>query len=285
MEKDRRYFTLPRKMVAAMTSESWERTPHGVFTQEADLQNLLAVLKNYNERSGEHITLNSALLKLVAECLKAAPMMNGHMRYRRLLVSGRITLFDHVDISVPVKFPGGMMIPVTLHRLEEKSIREIGADMADVMRRAGNTNMEEAMFDVSLHDTLDELKRFHLVKAIGRLIGALADRRHLRTLNAKERRAYRRIPESERLTRADLKQGTVTISNLGSLYREWKGACTMMEIVPPQLAAIGLGAVRDNLITLTIAFDHRGLDADDVFPFIRKMDEILADTEKLQQLL
>ena len=153
MEKDRRYFTLPRKMVAAMTSESWERIPHAVLTQEADLQNLLAVLKDFNAQSGEHVTLNSAMLKLVAECLKAAPRMNGHMRYRRLLVSGYITLFDHVDISVPMKFPGGMMVPVTLHGLEEKSMRETGAAMADVMRRVANTNMEEAMSPCATHST------------------------------------------------------------------------------------------------------------------------------------
>ena len=36
---------------------------------------------------------------------------------------------------------------------------------------------------------------------------------------------------------------------------------------------------------MTIAFDHRALDADDVIPFMRKLDELLASEELLRKLL
>ena len=75
------------------------------------------------------------------------------------------------------------------------------------------------------------------------------------------------------------------MSNLGSLYKEWKGQCTLLEIVPPQLSCIGLGAIRDGVLPMTIAFDHRALDADDVIPFMRKLDELLASEELLRKLL
>lgn len=269
-----------------MTDESWAGTPHASITYEASVKNLLGVLKEHNAaHADQHVTINSAMLKLIAEALGAAPKMNGHIRYHRRLISGRITLYDNVDVSVPVRFPSGLMIPVTLYGAEKMSMREIGAAMDDIMRRAANTNMEEAMFDVSIHDTFDELKHLHLVKAIGRLIGALIDHKRLRTLNRKERRQYRQIPENERLTRRDLKQGTITVSNVGAIYREWKGICTLLEIVPPQMACIAIGALRDNVITLTIAFDHRAMDVDDVFPLLRQMDELLASPDALRQMV
>ncbi len=50
-------------------------------------------------------------------------------------------------------------------------------------------------------------------------------------------------------------------------------------------ACIGLGAIRDGVLPMTIAFDHRALDADDVIPFMRKLDELLASEELLRKLL
>lgn len=272
-------------MVAAMTSESWERIPHAVFTYEAPVQALLAVLKEHNDTSKEHITVNTAMLKLIAESIKAAPAMNGHIHYRRRLISGEITLLPHVDASVPVKFPGGFMMTVTLRNLEEKKMTEIGTDMADILRRATLTNMEEVMYDVSIHNTLQELAHLRIFKALGRLTGALIDRKRLRTLSAKGRKVYRQIPESERLVRKDLEPGSITVTNLGSLYREWNGKCTLLEIIPPQLCAIALNSIRDGVLPLTIAFDHRALDADDIFPFMRRMDELLSSPETLRSLI
>ena len=280
MDIEQTYFTLPRKMVAAMTTESWEQIPHAVVTYEAAVGPLLAVLKEHNtSHPDEHITLNTAMLKLIAEGLKAAPKMNGHIHYSKWLVSGRILLYPNIDVSVPIRFPSGYMIPVTVRGIEKKSMREIGESMADIMRRAAASNMEEVMYEVSIHDTMARLRKGHIFKALGRLLGALIDRRHLRTLTPKERRAYRRIPKSDRLTWSDLKQGTITVSNVGSLYKGWNGCCTLLEIVPPQLACIGLGAVKDGILPMTIAIDHRALDGDDLMPFIRKMDELLASPE------
>lgn len=286
-EKDQQtYFTLPRKMVAAMTGESWEHIPHAVFTYEAGVERLLEVLQEHNKaHPDEHVTVNSAMLKLIAEALSAAPRMNGHIHYRRWMVSGSIRLFSNVDISVPVRFPGAFMVPVTIRGLEKKSMREIGACINDCIRRAAASNMEEVMYEVSIHDTLAELRHGHIIKAAGRLAGALVDRKHMRSLGPKERRAYRRGPKEGRLSWHDLQQGTISVSNIGSLYKGWKGQCTLLEIVPPQLSCIGLGAIRDGVLPMTIAFDHRALDADDVIPFMRKLDELLASEELLRKLL
>ena len=68
----------------------------------------------------------------------------------------------------------------------------------------------------------------------------------------------------------------------------------LLEIIPPQCVAIGIGAVTDapgvvtdengqkkvdvvKKLPMTIAFDHRALDFDAIIPFTKRLDEIFAD--------
>ena len=102
--------------------------------------------------------------------------------------------------------------------------------------------------------------------------------------------------QEDRLTKRDIEQGTITISNLGSIYRGWKGECTILEIIPPQLVAIGVGAAQQKpicspdgkivsalIMPLTIAFDHRALDLGDMIPFFEKLDEIFNNIAMVKQ--
>lgn len=86
------------------------------------------------------------------------------------------------------------------------------------------------------------------------------------------------------------------MSNLGSLYLGWEGACTILEIIPPQVVAIGIGAIRHTPVCdedgtiragirlpLTICFDHRALDMGDVVPFMKKLDEIFKNPSVLKE--
>ena len=119
------------------------------------------------------------------------------------------------------------------------------------------------------------------------------------TLRGAAKKAYYSIPEKARLTKKDIEQGTVTISNLGSLYRGQRGYGTLIEIVPPQVCAFALGAVQDKpvvvtdkfgnktiearqILPITVVFDHRALDFGDVIPFLKKMDSIFAHPQVIQ---
>ncbi len=41
-----------------------------------------------------------------------------------------------------------------------------------------------------------------------------------------------------------IEQGTITVSNLGSICRDWDGVCTLLEIIPPQVCAIAIGSLQ-----------------------------------------
>ena len=74
----------------------------------------------------------------------------------------------------------------------------------------------------------------------------------------------------------------------------------MLEIIPPQVAAIAIGAVWEKpvvvkdengntniearkVIPINIAFDHRAADFGDVVPFFEKLDEIFENPQVIKE--
>ncbi len=292
------YFGIQRKIVANITSQSWHDVPHVSYTYDADAQLLYDELLKINaERKKEdRISLNTLSLKIIAECLKEAPVMNSHITFDSKLVRGKIETFDEIDISMPMILPNGKMMTVNLKDIGNKNLDEISAYIKDIRRKAENTNLDEAMFEVSFNDTIKGIKQGEIKKAIYRFIGSKTGKHKVKNLKGKERKEYLSIPECDRLTASDLEQGTVTVSNIGSVYKEQKGSISLLEIVPPQVCAFSVGALTEKAVVvknsfgksvvearkvlpLCIAFDHRAIDFGDTAPFLRKFDEILENPE------
>lgn len=294
------HFGIARKIVSNMTSESWETIPHACVTYEADVTKLFDVLKEINagKDKSQKITVNTAMLKILVEGLKACPKMNGHIEFNRRFVRGEVKTLENIDISMPVVLNTGEMMTINMHSMESKNMREMRDAIADSMRRANNSDMNEVMFEVSMDNTVQGLKKGKIFQAICRLIGSKTGKHKVKTLSGKAKKDYYSIPVSDRLTKHDIEQGTITISNLGSIYRGWKGECTILEIIPLQLVAIGVGSAQrkpvctaDGEVTsalvlpLTVAFDHRALDMGDMVPFFQKLDEVFENTEVVKEWL
>lgn len=268
------HFGIARKIVSNMTSESWETIPHACVTYEADVTKLFDVLKEINsgKDKSQKITVNTAMLSIIVEGLKACQKMNGHIEFNRKLVRGKITTLENIDFSMPVVLNTGEMMTINMHDMGSKNMSQMRDTIADSMRRANNSDMNEVMFEVSMDNTIQGLKKGKIAQTIYRLIGSKTGKHKVKTLSGRAKKEYYSIPESDRLTKHDIEQGTITVSNLGSIYRGWKGECTILEIIPPQLVAIGVGAAQLKpvctpqgdvasalVLPLTVAFDHRGL--------------------------
>lgn len=294
------HFDIQRKIVANMTTESWEQIPHVAYVYEADVTDLMTEFKKLRSTSKTKITLNTVLMKAIIEGLKAAPVMNSHLSYNRKLVRGELKTFEDINISMPMLLPDGRMMTVNLRDFQNKSLLAMTDYIADVTRRAENTNLNEVMFDVSLDNTITGLKQGKVKQTVSRLIGSKTGKHKVHTLHGAAKKAYYSIPEKDRLTKKDIEQGTTTISNIGSIYREHKGSCALLEIIPPQTTAFAIDSIqkRPRVITdaqgndtiavrqilpITIAMDHRALDYGDIIPFMRKLDEIFANAEVLKQ--
>lgn len=287
------HFGIQRKIVANMTSESWETIPHVTYMYEPDVTEFMKEYRklNLDRSSKDKITVNTLMLKVISEGLKAAPVMNSHIRFNRKLVRGEINTFEDINISMPMILPNGEMMTVNLHNFESKNLDEMTEYIHDVARRAENSDLNEAMFEVSLDNTLTALKAGKIKQTLYRLIGSKTGKHKVKTLHGEAKRAYESIPATERLTKHDIEQGTVTVSNIGSTYRGQRGATALLEIIPPQVCAFAVGAVQDKPVVITdalgnkkiearqvlplcIAFDHRALDFGDVVPFLQKLDYI-----------
>lgn len=291
------HFGIARKIVSNMTSESWETIPHAVVTYKPEVTNFLEVLKDINKDATKEtkISVNTAMLRIIVEGLKACPKLNSHIEFNRKLVRGNVKEIEEINISMPMVLASGEMMTINLHDMHKQNMGEMRDTIADASRRANNSYMNEVMFEVSLDNTLTGLKQGKIFQTINRLVGSKTGKHKVKTLKGKAKREYYSIPENDRLTKHDIEQGTITVSNLGSICRNWDGDCTLLEIIPPQVCAIAIGAIQktpvvknDNIeigakLPLTIAFDHRALDMGDVTPFIDKLNEIFANPQTIKE--
>lgn len=292
------HFGIARKIVSNMTSESWETIPHAVVTYDADATEFLKLVKEINKDATKDtkLTINTIMLRIIVEGLKACPALNAHIEFNRNLVRGKVTQFEEINISMPMMLKNGEMMTINMHDMHKKTMTEIQNSIKENQRRANNSDMNEVMFEVSMDNTINGLKEGKISQTVNRLVGSKTGKHKVHTLSGDAKKAYYSIPEEDRLTKYDIEQGTITVSNLGSIYREWNGVCTLLEIVPPQVAAIAIGSSQltaipheDGTITtgyklpLTIAFDHRALDMGDVVPFMKKLDEIFANPEMIKE--
>ena len=291
-------FKIARKIVSNMTAQSWEEIPHATMTYEADATELLEEIKRLNDERAQgedKITINTVMLKIICEGLKAAPKMNTTLDFNRKLVRGTLKYHDQIDISMPMILHTGEMMTVNMHDMGSKTLTEMTCAINDTVRRANNSNMEEVMYEVSIDNTLTGLKQGKILQAIRRLYGSKLPGKHqVKVLSGKAKKEYYSISEKDRLTKHDIEQGTTTISNLGSIYREQKGFCALLEIIPPQTTAFAINAVQKRavvvtdenstdkievrkIIPITVAIDHRALAYGDCVGFFKRLDEIFAN--------
>ena len=292
------HFGIARKIVSNMTAESWETIPHAVISYEPEVTEFLKVMKDINKdvTPEKKLTINTVMLRVIVEGLKVCPIMNSHIEFNRKLVRGNVKTFKEIDISMPMVLKTGEMMTINMHDMQDKTMSQMRDTIADSVRRANNSDMNEVMFEVSLDNTLQGLKRGKIAQTINRLVGSKTGKHKVKTLTGKAKKEYYSIPVTDRLTKHDIEQGTITVSNLGSVCRNWNGICTLLEIIPPQICAIAIGATQlvpiaeqDGTIRtgyrlpFTIAFDHRALDMGDITPFVNKLNEIFDNPDIIRE--
>ena len=82
--EDMVFFDLQRRVVSHMTSSSWRTVPHVSFVYEPDVTEFIKVFKHRNEDTVKYeykSTLNTVVLKIIAEGLKKAPTLNAFVDY------------------------------------------------------------------------------------------------------------------------------------------------------------------------------------------------------------
>ncbi len=298
---DSELFDLQRRVVSHMVAESWRNVPHVSYLYEPDVtdfcQEYEALAQNRKEH-GRRISLNTMLLKVIVEGVRESPELNAKISYNHRKGEGALRQQGSVNITVPWLLPDGRMITPVVQHVDAMTLDELSDSIARLGDRISHTNVDELLYRAVVHDTLQELGRLHL-NVLGRIIASKVSFHRVKGLSGKEKEQYYQIPESERLTDRDLTCGTMTVSNIGSLYREQKGCFGLLEIIPPQVFVVGLGAILDRpgvyqtsqgekaigirkILPMCLVFDHRAVDFNALVPFLRKLDGIFADPSVIQ---
>ncbi len=293
--KEKIKFDMQRKVSAHKTSESWLNIPHSGGFIEYDVTKLFKFVRSLNkdpEYKDLKISINTVMLKVLALAIKESPLMNAHVEYSRKSNHGNITIFDDLNISIPVLMPDGENLTPTIKNVEKLSLKELAMEIEDLGRKLKNTNIHYLLFRAAMRDTMDMLKRGHVFKVLRRAWKNLIGKDKIKRPKKKELKKYlENVPEEDRITVNDLVSSTVLISNIGSVFRKLPMTITLLEIISPHTTVIGLGTADDKYVIkdgepeirkimgITYYFDHRALDFSDTVGFLEKLYEIQENPE------
>lgn len=278
-------FDIRQKVIASTTVEGWKNAPHVSFIYQADATELMKIFQKINKNRNIKITLNALIYRIIIEGIKAAPQVNSHVSFNSWLVRGTTKQFSKIHINMPMLLENGKMITVKLSDCGEMSLSQLNDLITMLSDRLSKSDIDTALQRVGLRDTVKRIRKGRFIHSLGRIIGH-------------KWRFYTpiRFSDGSDLSCDDLDQGTVTISNLGAAMRGISGVVGLIDLVPPQVFAVGIGSLQDapgvfrningslqigvrQMLPLCIVFDHRALDFGDVAPFIHRIDEVFAKPE------
>ena len=119
-----------RKVIAQRLTEAKQTVPHFYLTLDCEVDELLKVRKELNNRlDGVKISVNDFVIRAAALALKQVPTANASFD------PGGMLFYDHADISVAVATPTGLITPI-IKQAEGKGLAAISAEMKDLAARA-----------------------------------------------------------------------------------------------------------------------------------------------------
>jgi pyruvate/2-oxoglutarate dehydrogenase complex dihydrolipoamide acyltransferase (E2) component len=290
----RKVFDVQRRIVAHKTVEAWDDAPHVSILIELDVSALMASLEHISARpeyAGTRVTINSVMLKIIAEGLRKSPEMNAHVQYSRLTGVGQVWLHSEINIATPFKASCGRMITPVIKGLERMTLLEVCRAMDELKRRVANTHVDLLLLEAAQDDTWKRIRKGQLWAVFRRVWANYIGRDRVILPTSKVAAAYYQTPAAERITAADLLSATILVSNIGSAMRDLPGCFGLLEIIQPQTVAIGLAAVQKKplvltdaagqeaiairqVLPMTICFDHRAMDFEALTGFIREVTRL-----------
>lgn len=272
-------FSVERKLISYMTTKSWQRIPHVSYMYEPDVTDFIDEFRKLKaeDDSFKNVSINSLMLKVFSEGLKFAPKLNAHISYNHSTGEGEIRTIKDINVNMPWILPNGKMMTISINNIEEMSLYEINKYIKEDLGQK-ISNMDSKSLSKSFSDKIN----FNTIDSI------ISGERKISEGN-----------NGENKSKLPLEIGTITISNIGSTYRDQRGAITLLDIIPPQVCVIGFGAILEKpgvyidengekaigirkTLPICLAFDHRALDFGEIIPFMKKLDSIFENPNILK---
>lgn len=125
-----------RQVIADRLAASKFSAPHYYLRVSVEVDALLEARKNLNAKRDTKVSLNSFLMKFVAESLKRHPMVNASWQ------GDTIRKFGSVDIGLAVAVNDGLITPV-VRQCGAKGITSIDAELTELIDKARTNRLSQ----------------------------------------------------------------------------------------------------------------------------------------------
>ncbi len=286
------YFNLKARVSGNVLTNAAD-IPAGGYNYEADITKFWEEFQKLKKERDYPVSFNTIMLRVFAEGLKANPRLNAHIEYKRKASTGRLIIKEHIDVAVPFLLDSGETFPVKLRNLEQLSVKEISEEIARLTAALEETDVDRVLFDIILQRIIGFILKGKFASTAAQIATGYVGKYKVAKLSGLFEHASR---DKSTLQMNELNEGTVCMTNLGSLYKGLSGNVTYAPLLFPQVFIMALGAVQDRdyafrnekgevdigtkkILPINIMFDHRIGGFNDVIPFIKKLDEIFAAPE------
>jgi pyruvate dehydrogenase E2 component (dihydrolipoamide acetyltransferase) len=130
-----------RKVIARRLTESKQQVPHFYLTVDCELDALLKLRKDLNERKGAtyKLSVNDLIIKATAIAIRQKPAVNA------IWGGDKLYQFEDIDVSVAVAIEGGLITPI-IRKADQKGLATISAEMKDLASRAKEGKLKPEEF-------------------------------------------------------------------------------------------------------------------------------------------
>jgi len=128
-----------RRTIARRLLESKQTVPHFYLTSDIDIERMLGLRQQINERHSTKISVNDFVVKAYALALMAFPAANA------VWAEDRILRLARADVGVAVAVEGGLFTPI-VRSADTKSLSAVAEEIRDLAERARARKLDAAEY-------------------------------------------------------------------------------------------------------------------------------------------
>lgn len=291
------YFNLKTRVSGNVLVNAQRTIPAAIYVYEADITKFYNEYQKLKEECGYPLSFNTLMMRLLAEGLKVAPRLNAHLEYNHTASCGRLIVKKHIDVAMPIFMDGGITFPVKVRAIEDKSLKEIADQIADIMRRMDKTDVDGLLFDLIQQRMLGFMLKGKVVSTFAQIASGFVGKY---SVTSAADIFKKRVKDPESLSMYDFNEGTVCFTNTGTLCRELYGHISYGPLLYPQVFMLGISNIKEvdypfrnekgevdigtkKMLPITLVFDHRLGGFGDVIPLVKKFEEVFANPEVIHE--
>ncbi len=291
------YFNVKARVSSNVLVNSQKNIPAASYHYEADITKFWEEFKKLRSEADYHLTFNTLMLKVLAECLKENPRLNAHLKYNHFASTGKLIIKKHIDVAMPLTLDNGETFPMKVREIENKSLKEIAEQVDHLFELLKNTDLEEVVFDMIAQRVVGYTLKGKLAQTAAQMFTGYFTKYKVATFKGL---LHRPPDDDEHLYVRDFTEGTVCMSNWSLLGKDFQGNVGFSPLLYPQVFLMAVGNIRDvdyafrndkgevdiatkKLLPVFLVFDHRLGGFNDLAPFVKKLNEIFENPEIIRE--